>query len=220
MNGAQGVSAHSVETSAKRLALPTARAGQNPQPPSHASIAGTVMPTRFIRPISTPISPETSSRMRTTGPRQNPLPRRLWKMVLGAGLEPARLSPYAPQTYVSANSTTRAFSWGGVDSNSAKSRKRSLPFCCNFFAHPLVPPASQDRPQGMRHGNADVRCRHSDLLTRSGVGRAVEVLRQRSSRNPESREQCSEARVFLEFWFTAPLPIGPALSGTHISAGR
>jgi hypothetical protein len=33
-------------------------------------------------------------------------------MVLGAGLEPARLSPYAPQTYVSANSTTRAFAWG------------------------------------------------------------------------------------------------------------
>ena len=29
--------------------------------------------------------------------------------VLGAGLEPARLAPYAPQTYVSANSTTRAF---------------------------------------------------------------------------------------------------------------
>jgi hypothetical protein len=28
--------------------------------------------------------------------------------VLEAGLEPARLSPYAPQTYVSANSTTRA----------------------------------------------------------------------------------------------------------------
>ena len=31
--------------------------------------------------------------------------------VLGAGLEPARLAPYAPQTYVSANSTTRAFFW-------------------------------------------------------------------------------------------------------------
>ena len=55
------------------------------------------------------------------------------EMVLGAGLEPARLSPYAPQTYVSANSTTRAFSWGGVDSNSAKSRKSSLPFYRNFL---------------------------------------------------------------------------------------
>ena len=29
-------------------------------------------------------------------------------MVLGAGLEPASLSAYAPQTYVSASSTTRA----------------------------------------------------------------------------------------------------------------
>jgi hypothetical protein len=29
-------------------------------------------------------------------------------LVRGTGLEPARLSPYAPQTYVSANSTTRA----------------------------------------------------------------------------------------------------------------
>jgi hypothetical protein len=28
--------------------------------------------------------------------------------VRGTGLEPARLSPYAPQAYVSANSTTRA----------------------------------------------------------------------------------------------------------------
>jgi len=30
------------------------------------------------------------------------------KIVLGAGLEPASLSAYAPQTYVSASSTTRA----------------------------------------------------------------------------------------------------------------
>ena len=30
------------------------------------------------------------------------------EMVLGAGLEPASLSAYAPQTYVSASSTTRA----------------------------------------------------------------------------------------------------------------
>ena len=30
------------------------------------------------------------------------------EVVRGTGLEPARLSPYAPQTYVSANSTTRA----------------------------------------------------------------------------------------------------------------
>src|ERR1017187_2431888 len=29
-------------------------------------------------------------------------------LVRGTGLEPARLSPYAPQAYVSANSTTRA----------------------------------------------------------------------------------------------------------------
>lgn len=29
-------------------------------------------------------------------------------MVPGAGLEPAWISPYAPQTYVSASSTTRA----------------------------------------------------------------------------------------------------------------
>jgi hypothetical protein len=29
--------------------------------------------------------------------------------MLGAGLEPASLSAYAPQTYVSASSTTRAF---------------------------------------------------------------------------------------------------------------
>ena len=29
-------------------------------------------------------------------------------LVLGAGLEPARISPYAPQAYVSANFTTRA----------------------------------------------------------------------------------------------------------------
>lgn len=33
-------------------------------------------------------------------------------VVLGAGLEPARLAPHAPQTCVSANSTTRALSWG------------------------------------------------------------------------------------------------------------
>jgi hypothetical protein len=32
----------------------------------------------------------------------------LKKIVLGAGLEPASLSAYAPQTYVSASSTTRA----------------------------------------------------------------------------------------------------------------
>src|SRR5947207_3643391 len=32
----------------------------------------------------------------------------LQKIVLGAGLEPASLSAYAPQTYVSASSTTRA----------------------------------------------------------------------------------------------------------------
>ena len=31
-----------------------------------------------------------------------------FKIVLGAGLEPASLSAYAPQTYVSASSTTRA----------------------------------------------------------------------------------------------------------------
>jgi hypothetical protein len=30
------------------------------------------------------------------------------EIVLGAGLEPASLSAYAPQTYVSASSTTRA----------------------------------------------------------------------------------------------------------------
>ena len=30
------------------------------------------------------------------------------QVVLGAGLEPARISPYAPQAYVSANFTTRA----------------------------------------------------------------------------------------------------------------
>ncbi len=29
-------------------------------------------------------------------------------MVLGGGLEPPRVAPYAPQTYVSADSTTRA----------------------------------------------------------------------------------------------------------------
>jgi hypothetical protein len=32
----------------------------------------------------------------------------VFEVVRGTGLEPARLSPYAPQTYVSANSTTRA----------------------------------------------------------------------------------------------------------------
>jgi hypothetical protein len=36
----------------------------------------------------------------------------LTKIVLGAGLEPASLSAYAPQTYVSANSTTRALNLG------------------------------------------------------------------------------------------------------------
>jgi hypothetical protein len=34
--------------------------------------------------------------------------RLLHQIVLGAGLEPASLSAYAPQTYVSASSTTRA----------------------------------------------------------------------------------------------------------------
>ena len=34
--------------------------------------------------------------------------RPLQEIVLGAGLEPASLSAYAPQTYVSASSTTRA----------------------------------------------------------------------------------------------------------------
>ncbi len=34
--------------------------------------------------------------------------RALQEIVLGAGLEPASLSAYAPQTYVSASSTTRA----------------------------------------------------------------------------------------------------------------
>ena len=34
--------------------------------------------------------------------------RSLQEIVLGAGLEPASLSAYAPQTYVSASSTTRA----------------------------------------------------------------------------------------------------------------
>jgi hypothetical protein len=39
---------------------------------------------------------------------------RAWQaIVLGAGLEPASLSAYAPQTYVSASSTTRA-SRGGI----------------------------------------------------------------------------------------------------------
>ena len=33
---------------------------------------------------------------------------KIFEVVRGTGLEPARLSPYAPQTYVSANSTTRA----------------------------------------------------------------------------------------------------------------
>jgi hypothetical protein len=36
------------------------------------------------------------------------------KIMLGAGLEPASLSAYAPQTYVSANSTTRALREGEV----------------------------------------------------------------------------------------------------------
>ena len=47
---------------------------------------------------------ETSVSQASTG-----TPRQLGGGVLGAGLEPARLAPYAPQTYVSANSTTRAF---------------------------------------------------------------------------------------------------------------
>src|SRR5436190_10098688 len=44
-------------------------------------------------------------------------------VVLGAGLEPARLSAYAPQTYVSANSTTRAISRAESSSRGKMVRK-------------------------------------------------------------------------------------------------
>src|SRR6059036_2576698 len=49
------------------------------------------------------------SSTRSVRPRQRLNERMIFrKIVLGAGLEPASLSAYAPQTYVSASSTTRA----------------------------------------------------------------------------------------------------------------
>ena len=52
------------------------------------------------------------------------------KIVLGAGLEPASLSAYAPQTYVSASSTTRA-PRGGI----FRRRPRLASVECILLAH-------------------------------------------------------------------------------------
>ena len=54
-------------------------------------------------------------------------------MVLGAGLEPASLSAYAPQTYVSASSTTRA-----VESEKLSAHRTAWQVSSMFFLFLLV----------------------------------------------------------------------------------
>jgi len=51
-------------------------------------------------------------------------------IVLGAGLEPASLSAYAPQTYVSASSTTRALRGSKLSADGSGWQVSSV-LCCS-----------------------------------------------------------------------------------------